>query len=391
MTGGEAQMGPPWYLLMPIIAEVRGGTRLISRVPSTRGQGGHRDRRTVPDWLRRWLGAVVKPDDGSVLVFVAVMMLVLIGFVGLAIDTGISMLTYRQAQNAADAAALGAASTFGQGLGQSAAVSTAQFVAQQNGFSSSDLTLTFLDGQGNPTADSTQIMQVRIVIQHTFATTFMQILGVKTSTVTTSAVAGVWQALLCGVCLLSPNGSPALSLTGNGSISVTGNGIIVNSSASNAAELTGNGNLTATTIGIVGGWSAIGNGRFTPSPVRARAVPDPLAAVPVPSTSGPVLPSIALSGNQNGTASPGIYQTLSVTGNGNLTLQPGVYIIFGSTGSVSLTGNGKIQGDNVMLYFTCGTTQPAACQSGQKGASLSLTGNGSFEVTAPTSGTYQGL
>ena len=201
----------------------------------------------------------------------------------------------------------------------------------------------------------------------------------------------------CSLCVLSPSVSSALSLTGNGSVSVSGS-IAVNSSGKPAATLTGNGKVTATQIGGPGApaqFKVTGNGRFSPTPVTESAVSDPLAALPeCPDTAFPPNPcsttvqsNVALTGNGSATINPGIYQSISLTGNGKLILNPGVYVI---TGSLSVTGNGSISGSGVTLYFAC-SAYPNPCGAGQSGASFSLTGNGTVNLSAPTSGHFQGV
>jgi hypothetical protein len=204
-------------------------------------------------------------------------------------------------------------------------------------------------------------------------------------------------AATCSLCVLSPTAAPALSITGNGTIKVPGGSIAVNSTGEPAASLTGNATVTAAQIGGPGAPAAFkvtGNGRFSPTPVAQSAVPDPLAALPEcpgagtpsPCPTNPVA-NVSLTGNGSATISPGIYQSISVTGNGKLTLNPGTYVI---TGSLSLTGNGSITGSGVSLYFAC-SSYPNPCGTGQSGASFSLTGNGIVELTAPTSGIFQGV
>ncbi len=69
---------------------------------------------------------------GALLILVAVVLLVLIGFVGLALDTGVAALTLHQIQNASDAAALAACRVLGDpngvdlGLARDAAVALAE-------------------------------------------------------------------------------------------------------------------------------------------------------------------------------------------------------------------------------------------------------------------------
>jgi hypothetical protein len=81
-----------------------------------------------------------------------------------------------------------------------------------------------------------------------------------------------------------------------------------------------------------------------------------------------------LADNNDATIDPGYYCSISLTGNGSLTMNPGIYYI---QNGISATGNGNIIAHNVMVY----------CKTG----SISLTGNGSFDITAPTSGPYAGM
>ena len=55
------------------------------------------------------LKKIVKHEDGQVLVIVALLMVVLVGFAALLIDVGAMYLTKTNMQNAADAAALAGA------------------------------------------------------------------------------------------------------------------------------------------------------------------------------------------------------------------------------------------------------------------------------------------
>lgn len=181
---------------------------------------------------------------------------------------------------------------------------------------------------------------------------------------------------------LEASGSPTAQIT------VTGGPIIDNSTASCAAEINGtNSGITDTSgIEIAGSGTACGPpSSYTPSPTTGNAVtPDPLANLPVPSTTGLSGPqSVSVAGHQSLTIGPGIYSSISVTANGNLTLSPGLYVI---TGPMTVSGNSSssVQGTGVVLYFTCGTgTMPAGC-NGQPGGSLSVSGQGTFSFSAPT-------
>ena len=79
----------------------------------------------------KWLN---KNERGSVMVIVALSMVVLLGFTGLAVDFGGMAATKSELQNAADAAALAAAQDIKDGRGQSVATLTAKEYITANGF-----------------------------------------------------------------------------------------------------------------------------------------------------------------------------------------------------------------------------------------------------------------
>ena len=136
---------------------------------------------------------------------------------------------------------------------------------------------------------------------------------------------------------------------------------------------------------------------------------------PVMGASAIVGPILANTGSGNLTVNPGTYTSISNTGKGNATLNPGNYIITGnltntgsgglilgagnytiggnfqSTGSSSitlgsglyiiggnlqLTGSGPMTGSGITFYTEGSTT---------------LTGSGNMNLSAPTSGTYNGV
>jgi sugar lactone lactonase YvrE len=133
---------------------------------------------------------------------------------------------------------------------------------------------------------------------------------------------------------------------------------------------------------VVGTVSLGGNGTITNLRMGISPVPDPLAGVPTPSlTRPPTVPSVSVSGGSK-TISPGVYQNISVTNQGSLTMNPGTYVILGQFSS---TGQGQVTGSGVSLYLAC-ASYPAPCSPGTKGAGISLTGNGAFHLTGPTSG-----
>jgi len=86
------------------------------------------------------------------------------------------------------------------------------------------------------------------------------------------------------------------------------------------------------------------------------------------------------SGASSLTINPGIYAQISVSGNAKLTLNPGVYILAG--GGLTVSGNASISGSGVTLY----NTESAFPSAGGTYGGITLSGNGTFNLTAPTSG-----
>jgi hypothetical protein len=192
------------------------------------------------------------------------------------------------------------------------------------------------------------------------------------------------QVVAPSVLILNPTASGALSLSGNSSINVPGN-VVVDSNSKTALTESGNAKITAASVQVVGGTSKTGNSTWSPTPVTgAASVSDPLAGLAVP-TSGTSQGAVNLSDNSSLTINPGIYTSIRASGNASLTLNPGVYILAG--GGLTVTGNASISGSGVTLY----NTESAFPNPGGTYGGITLSGNGSFNLTAPTTGPYAGI
>jgi len=188
------------------------------------------------------------------------------------------------------------------------------------------------------------------------------------------------------IIVLDPTAGGALSLSGNASIKLAG-GVFVDSSSSSAISASGNAQIKASVIDVHGGVQKSGNASFNPAPVTGAAtLPDPLALLAEPSTSGLTnYGSESLSGNSSATIKPGIYSQISVSGNASLTLSSCTYIIEG--GGLSVSGNANISGSSVMIV-NAGSKYPTT--DGTYG-SITLSGNGSYNLSPPATGTYAGI
>lgn len=363
--------------------------------------------RAARPWVGRAARAVPREQSGAVLVLCALMMVVLIGFLGLVIDVGHQMARYREAQNVADAAALAGAYSIYDGDSMDVARAKATLAAQQNSIGTGSLTLSFLGSDAATAATSaTTTYYVQADVSASFPTFLVRALGLVNQSVATTARAEVANASACDLCVMNSSTPSALTLTGGGTIQGQNIGIVVDSNASGAMVASGGGTVTDTgtngAINIVGTDTLNGGGTISPTPNTGQSyVPDPLAYLPSPSPSSYTSYSTTTNRNDNGvsasyklsnftgcsgTLNPGVYEDITDECSGTLTLNPGIYII---TGSFSVTGSGNVVGLGVMLYFTCAsTTAPrtaplfTSCSSASTtGGSLNLAGTGKLDLS----------
>ena len=204
------------------------------------------------------------------------------------------------------------------------------------------------------------------------------------------------------IIVLDSTAAGALTLSGNAGIALAkvSGSVFVDSGSTSAISGSGNASITASSIQVVGKVQKSGNATFSPAPTTGVALlPDALATLPSPSTTGLTNHgSESINGNSKATISPGIYSQITVSGNASLILNPGIYIIKGGgftvTGnaSVALATGSSVQPDRVtgtgILIYNAGSNYP---NSGGNFGGITLSGNGSFNMAAPTAGPYAGV
>jgi len=208
---------------------------------------------------------------------------------------------------------------------------------------------------------------------------------VKNSTATLVSLTGdtleFSGAVLPSIYVLDPTARGALTLSGNASLNVPGL-VQVNSTSSAAVLVSDSAQLTASVIDVAGGFKQKDNATMSVTPATGVSVADPLAGLTAPSTTG--LTNYGSVNLKSGslTINPGIYSEIDVSGKGSLTLKPGIYIIQG--GGLTVTGNASISGTGVLIYN-------AASVSGKNFGGITLSGKGTFNLTAAVSGPYAGV
>ncbi|HEU5001354.1 MAG TPA: pilus assembly protein TadG-related protein [Actinomycetota bacterium] len=370
----------------------------------------HRIASRIVGGIAARAGRALGDDRGAVSIVVAALLVALLGMAGLGIDLGRARQYVVAAQTGANAAALSGAQDLLQFTSWTQVISDVEMYADAN----FRINASMWNGCADPGAlpyqpDSAHAdacissdsvtsptkLRVRLPLLHV-PTSFGAVLGVASIPVAAAATADIITAPPCALCVLSFVANPAFKANGTALVQVTGAALLDNSGASDAASVIGFSSVVADKIGgpsAPDGFRTTGNGRYSPTPVLAPPVPDPLAALLPCPAAGPgvcptaVQPDVNLSGSSAASITPGIYQNISAQGSASLTMAPGTYII---THSMSFSGGGALTANGVTLYFAC-SAYPAPCTAGQSGASFSITGNGATGITPPASGPFQGL
>jgi hypothetical protein len=328
---------------------------------------------------------------GKILILFALLLTVLLGLVGLVIDGGLLLAAHRQAQNAADSAALAAAMELFRGASEAEAVDSAtRFVTEHNGFEGATLTIHFgtsLSGQSAP--QHRKPGYVEVFVDLPVSTFFIQMLGGNPDhTARARAVAG-FETVIGGegVIVLDPRGlTPGLSVTGGALLRVQGAVIVnsrgkgidqygetVDSDYNQYAVATGNNaRIYATYMQVAGGVDGLQNiyhideypntpaltERTAPFPLFARApqVSDPLRDLPVPQVAGQAQPQGPITVNNGETRifTPGIYSDIQVNSGGTANFQPGIYVLMptGPNQGLRINGASTVRGEGVLFYAT---------------------------------------
>lgn len=387
------------------------------------------------DLLARLRRTRFRHDDerGVVLIIVAIVMVVALGFLAIVIDLSAGRQTRLQAQATADASAIAAAEEMAT-VGAAWTGSNLQWAAvvdEVKRYALNNYSVSPAEWQGcsdpghlayvpdtantntcisadlvawpNPQAgETTWVNRIRVrTPTRSLENSFGQVVGADSVSTQAVAMAGVtrkrtivtttenWETPggPCAICILADG----FTFDGqNGDISVTGGGVVVNADPPTgwAAYLNPNGHVRVTAEGGIGGPGApekwYGDG-WDPPPVDRPAVADPLANIPAcgsslpapaPWTAWPGCPTNTASSSAS-TLSPGIYNTIS----GTKFLNPGVYVI---KREIRLSGNQQLTGYGVTLYFACDDYPDPCRDDGESGARIRATGNGAVLLTGPT-------
>lgn len=322
-------------------------------------------------------------EQGVISIMFALFLPLLVGFMALGADAGIWHVNQRNMQSAADAAAVTVVRQLGS-IGDAEILSLAQSESSRNGFPQSDgVTITAVSppSSGIYTSNANAVEVTLSKPQDRF---FSKLYTSGDPTATVRSVAIKTTSSEACVLALNPTASGAISFSGNVDIELDGCVIAANSSDSSAMTINGNVDVTAESLHMVGNYTASG-GAYSlnlddPATVNGPLVQDPYADLPDPSYGGCDETNYRASGTV--TLTPGVYcNGLTINNSANVTLSPGTYYIHED--SFKVNGNASLTGSGVTIILT-GTDDDDI-------ATLDINGASTLDLSASTSGTYEGV
>ncbi len=331
--------------------------------------------------------------------FVALSLIVLLAFMGLAIDLGYFRSVKRQMQTAADASAMAGAAELPFNNATTAAKADSAANGFTDGINGVKVTVNNPPVSGQHAGDT---KYVETIVSQNAPTFFAKALGIQSVSIQARAVAHLGSGNNC-IFALDPTSNNALTVDVFASLS-SHCGIVVESSSSKALSCVLLGSISASSIGVVGGvqnflcW-------ISPKPVTGIHTPvpsDPLASLPAP-TIGPCTFSSQQIYNASNSPpanptkiNPGVYcGGIQIQPGASVIANPGVYIL------TSTSGSSPKGGLTVDIGSTL-TTNTASAPFGVTFYNYGPVGSVQFNFTsfssgnqislvAPTNGTYQGI
>jgi hypothetical protein len=328
----------------------------------------------------------------------ALMSPVLIGGMALGAETGYWYFTQRKLQHAADVAAHAAGIRKRVGDTQGGVKAAALQVASTSGFlpikdttsttEPADSRVVNLAVNSPPESGSLigQSEAVEVIISETKPRLLSSIFSKEPVYIVARAVAELTGGTPACVVALSATSSKAVEVSGSSSVTLNGCGVAVNSIQPDAYYMPNStASLTADCVSTVGGSSIKHESADVLSlkvcdevQENAPKVLDPYASVPEPSIpltcdlSDPTFDKL-------NPVNPGEDGVMSLCGKvtlkGSVTFPGGLYII--DRGELSING-GSIDGTDVTFFFA-------------NDATISLAGNPTIKLSAPTVGPYAGI
>jgi Flp pilus assembly protein TadG len=330
-------------------------------------------------------------NRGAIIVMIALMLPLLIGFVGLGVEIGSWFQNKRSIQTIADAAAIGGAYDAQDSIATSTTIlSAATTDAIRNGYDATNDTISASNppSSGSYTSDTGAVeINVTRSVNLLFAGSFLG----NSISITARAVARTGDADEEACVLSLDTTSTGVSVSGSGDVTFDGCQVASNSSDSAALSISGSGDLETDCYTVVGGVSDSNGGLTTDSGCSGKtgsaAIADPYESLTAPDEA---CDENSYTYNNNGgsetiTGTGSYTDAYTICGdfwvkNGTVTLSPGLYVI---EGDFKTNANGSIQGDDVTIILKEG------------GQINNINGSSTVNLTAPdtsaSAGDWEGI
>jgi Flp pilus assembly protein TadG len=322
-------------------------------------------------------------EGGGILTIWAILLPVVVGMMGVGLETGTWYLDKRNLQAAADAAAISAAyetTTAGR-------TSAAQSSVSANGYASgSGVTVSMnnppLTGTYTSNTNAVEIILTRSQ-NRLFSSLFLSSNpSVKARSV---ALATITSSAAC-ILALKTSGDNAVYINGSTSVYTPNCSIAANSDHREAIYINGNAAVNVLTLYTRGNYRLNGGSTLTtsqsPTVNGTSSVSDPYSGVNLPSIGSCGYNNYLANSGASVTLNPGVYcNGFTINGGATAHLNPGVYIM--DRGAFLINGGSTLTGTNATIILTSST--------GSNHATATINGNSTVTLSAPTSGTYSGI
>lgn len=319
--------------------------------------------------ISRSLKALRRSERGNVLILTAMGLPILIGGAGFGVDTAQWYLWKRELQTAVDSAALSGAYSHAQGKAYTA---SAESELSRNvdvaTLTSQSATLTnWMGGTNNA-------VQVTASTQRTLP--FSSIFLATAPTIEASATAAT---IADGKhCMIALDDSTDVAVAVGGDALLELNcGIGSRGRGNEAVKFYGSSQVKASPISAVGGIVAQDKNLIGDSTIRPYSIPpkNPFEGMTTPTNPTPQTYEPPNGPNKDMSLSPGTY-TGGINLEGSASLAPGVYVIDG--GCLCANAKEYLTGSGVTIVL-------------KNGATIDINGSSNVNLTAPTSGPYNGI
>ena len=358
--------------------------------------------RMIEQWVNRNAQSVAtaRPRRGVTLIWVAIVLVVLVGFLGLAFDWGYAYYTTQKLQNAADAAALAGAQRVWEShayardaamefSSENEAGGTAVILDENaDNTTTGDIVVGIYDKdtrEFSPSEDRTKANAVHVDAKRTddspngpLPLVWGGLFGNSNTKFHRWAIAvadgGPHQA---DIIALNKTDKQSFYLAGN-SVLDLGDGVVqVDSANLTGATFQGSSfTLIAGSVDMVAtDYTTRGNPQLDDVYLNTEQpnIDDPYASIPEPVRGTPMVPN-KITGI--GTFNPGYYtRGLNLNNGDNVFLNPGVYIL---DNGFTVRGHATLTGYGVMIFIRTGAIDQG-------------TGTADIHLTPPTSGPYAGI